>query len=334
LPIPKPNANQQLRNQLKLILALLLFQLPLTLYQRFTLFEGVNSGDQIVGTLNISSILSICLISGVAVLFAFNLRKRISNIYFITLCAILLIPTTLNETKGSLILLPIAIGVPTLLWIRLGKKITVLVPATLLGLVFVGAFIALYNQSLGQTRDRSITEFVSSGDYSSYLYKGADEHGLTVDTVNIGKVDSYVLAIENLSSDVTRMAFGLGIGNVSQGFSKALQGDYNKYALFAPQTTALSYLLWETGIIGLLLLLMGCSIVLNDACHMARNDTLIGVFALGWAAVVVIYIVSLSYKNIIPVNVIGYLFWYFSGYIAAARYRSRFSYSSSKIKLN
>ena len=45
--------------------------------------------------------------------------------------------------------------------------------------------------------------------------------------------------------------------------------------------------------------------------------------ALGWTVIVVFLVISMIYKNIIPVNELGYLFWYFSGCIFAESHRNR-----------
>ena len=170
LPAVYEFTETQIKGFLKFILFALVMQFPFVLYQRFLLDKGVDTGDHVVGTLNISSMLSIALISGIAMIFAFYLFRKINLKTMLGLGFLLFIPITLNETKGSLILLPIAILIPGFLAIMQRKGGAALIPMVLIGTVLIGGFVYLYNQALGQTRDRSITEFVSSGQFQNYLY--------------------------------------------------------------------------------------------------------------------------------------------------------------------
>jgi hypothetical protein len=144
-------------------------------------------------------------------------------------------------------------------------------------------------------------------------------------TDRVGRVDSFLLPIRVLSNyyDYFRLLFGLGIGNVSNSFFQQFQGKYAAYQeKFSAGRTALSLLLWETGLIGVFLSLIFLYFVFSDARYLIANeDGLSGTFALGWITIVVMTFITLFYKNIIVFNVLGYLFWYFSGYVAASRYR-------------
>ena len=313
-------SNDDLKMQLKFLLMLALLQFPLVIYQRFFQYAGKNSGDDIAGTLILSSHLSIVLISAMAITFAFYLKKRLSVKTLVVILILLFIPTTLNETKGSLFLMPLAVIIPAVLIGDVHRRFATVAPVLLMGVLLFGAFVMLYNQSLGQTRDRSITEFFAEGGAKEYLYKEATGKGSVIE--EIGRVDSMVLAFKKLSVDVGKLGFGLGIGNVSESFSKVLEGEYSKqYAHMLPQLTSVSFLLWETGLIGVILVVAGCYLVFADARYLSKSDSTYGALALGWAAIVGIYVVSLGYKNLVTPGVIGYSFWYFSGCVAAARLR-------------
>lgn len=320
-------SERTLSTQLKFLLALSLIQLPVSTYQRFVQFKGFASGDPISGTLNISSIMSSYLVCVVAVLFAFYLNRRISLLKFLAIMALLLFPTTLNETKGTFVLLPFAILIPALYYsIRQGRLSAMIPVAGFVALLLIG-FIVLYNAQLGgtgSTRDLSLTEYLLSERYKHTMLKGAE--GTQFETAqDVGRLDSILLAYQNLSEDATKLLLGLGIGNVSESFSEVLAGNAEQYAHLGPTTTGASYLLWETGIIGLLAVIAGYLFVFNDARHLSRADGLPGILALGWTAVTAIYMISLLYKNFWSHNVMGYVFWYFSGYIATMRLRWEYS---------
>jgi hypothetical protein len=74
-------------------------------------------------------------------------------------------------------------------------------------------------------------------------------------------------------------------------------------------------------LLGVALALVWLLMIFKDARALSRNNDLSGTFALGWAGVAIVMIFAMPYKNIILFNVLGYLFWYFSGYIAAERVR-------------
>jgi hypothetical protein len=57
--------------------------------------------------------------------------------------------------------------------------------------------------------------------------------------------------------------------------------------------------------------------IFQDAKRLSRGSGLANIIGAGWLGVMPIILVSLFYKDIIPVNALMYLFWYFSGYVAA-----------------
>jgi len=312
-------SDEEIKGQLKFLLVLALLQLPIVLYQRFVQYAGVNSGDPISGTLVISSILSLFLVSTIAILLAFHLKRRVGFTAFAIMLLVLFIPTTLNETKGTLIFLPLAMIIPTLLFLREKHNLSASGPILALAGVLVVGFVAAYNLHLGRSESGvELKSFIAEGSYKDYLYKDAE--GRSGET--IGKVDSYVLAYKTLSSDWTKLMFGLGIGNITQQFSKTLTGAYaDRYAHMDPNRTALAFLLWEMGIFGVAFLLILCFLVFDDARRLRSADSAAGALGLGWVAISVVFVISLAYKNVLTFNVIGYLFWYLSGQVAASQFR-------------
>jgi hypothetical protein len=63
LPLVYNFSEKEFKNQLNFILPLLLLQCPLSIFQRFIQFRGVPTGDVITGTLWLSGLLSITMIS-------------------------------------------------------------------------------------------------------------------------------------------------------------------------------------------------------------------------------------------------------------------------------
>src|SRR5688572_3499244 len=143
LPLVVKIEDRDLKWQLLLIAAICLIQLPIAWDQRMaTVARGGITGDETSGTLLISSVLSVFLCCTAAVAMAFYLRGRISLIALVTFLALTLPATMINETKGTLILLPIALLAPV---IYLGKAPgAAKVKKTVLTLVLIGAFFAAF----------------------------------------------------------------------------------------------------------------------------------------------------------------------------------------------
>jgi len=307
--------DQEIKKQLQFILLIGILQLPVALYQRFVTSYGMNTGDYVSGTLGISSTLTIFLVSLIAILFGFYYKKQIGLGCFIALIILLLIPTTINETKVTLFLLPATILVTTLVSMHANKKNWQVFPVLFIGFVMVISFYITYNHSIGMGKIRTLEGF----DYMGSLYKEAEGNKSLYKAEEIGRLDSIILAYDHLSKDSIKFTVGLGIGNVSNSFSKQLIGEYMEFVHLGPNETMLSHLMWEVGLIGIILVLIGCGYIFYDSFSLSKNKGVIGGLALGWTAVVAIYILSIPYKDILVQNEIVYLFMYFSGYIASTK---------------
>ena len=86
--------------------------------------------------------------------------------------------------------------------------------------------------------------------------------------------------------------------------------------------TDLSNLLWEQGLVGVLLFIIFFWLVLQDSIYLRARDDIAGAISLGWISVVIVISGSFVYFSTFVHNIFTYLFWYFSGYIAAQRYRA------------
>lgn len=322
LPMVLVFTSRDVMRYIKFVLGLSVIQMPIALYQRFVEFKFSDfaSGDVVRGTLTSSGILSIYLICAIAVLTAFYLRKRISHIKYAILLFILFIPTTINETKSTLILLPIALFMPVLLDTTRGQieRLRMFIPTALIGLVLIGVFAAIYNQHWAKG-GTNILYFLTKGEAIDMLYKG-QVRGKGYDTA---RIDSIVLALKGLSDDPVHVAVGLGMGNVATSFSKVLGGEYEEYSDYGVRVTTISYLLWETGIIGVLLVYVFLYQLYKDVRYFKDDRDFIGVLSLGWCVVTVILSISMFYKTLLDQNTISYLFWFISGHIVAESTRCR-----------
>lgn len=323
LPAVFEVSESQLRTQLRLVLAIALLQVPISVYQRYTIYAaGHTSGDDVYGTLIISSIMSIFLIAVICVAAALALRGRLSKVAFFCIFVLLVIPTTINETKGTIFLLPFGLLTTLLAGSPPRKRLRVAASGVLLLTVFAALFVPIYDffaqannpypytlESLFSNKKRVMTEIDKQTDVGS---RG-----------EVGRVDAIMAPLQEFSSDPVHLMFGVGIYNASySGLGSNYTGEY--YPLlgrYTIETSGAAFLI-ETGILGLAMTLLLEWLVFRDAIFVARHDTSIfGALALGWLGVMVVIVIATFYKSLHYFESLSYLFWYFAGVIAARRTR-------------
>jgi hypothetical protein len=323
LPAVFAVSESQLRTQLRLLLAIALVQVPLSMYQRYTIYaRGHMSGDDVYGTLIISSILTIFLIGVICVAAALALRGRLSKAAFFCLFVLLVIPTTINETKSTVFLLPIGLLTTLLVGTPPRKRARVGMSAVLLLTVFGALFVPIYDffAVANNPYPYTLESFFSDKKrVMTYLDKNTDVGSRG----EVGRVDAIVAPIQEFSSDPVHLMFGVGIYNASySGLGNNFTGEY--YPLlgrYAGETSGATFLV-ETGMLGLALVLLLYWLVFRDAVFVARHDTsIIGALALGWLGIMVVMVIATFYKTLHAFESLSYLFWYFAGVIAAQRMR-------------
>ncbi len=315
----------QISKLLKFILVICLFQMPMAIFQRFYYARNI-SGDWVRGTLGTSSILSMLLIGTIAIVWAYYLKRRISIKYLVILLLILFIPTTINETKGTLVLLPIALIVPILIVRKQEGNQRSLLPLILIGTIMFGGFVTVYDTIWGARYDKyggSVLDFFTSDRIVRYLAPRASEMVQEKEGGPVGRIDKIAAPIKTLSKDPVLLLVGVGVGNATPSPIKSLSSaEYVHYFKENLTGTSTAFLIWELGLIGLLLSMIFLYFVFKDSKRLSERDGLEGALGLGWTAVVVLIFLSLSYKNIIPSNGLMYPFWFLSGFILSKIDRS------------
>lgn len=312
-------SSTQISNQLRLLLAIAVLQLPFAVEQR--LQTAHPTGDWTTGTLLISSIMSIYLISCLSVAAAFYVRRRISISQFLLLAVMLFIPATINETKGTLILLPFGLLLAFLATATPGRRLRVVAMACTLVVTAIAVYVPIYNY-LVQERQyaTSIGEFWNDPErLERYLWK-KEEVGTTEKG---GRLDAILVPAGELAKDPVRLVFGYGIGNASRSaLGRSFSGEYHE--LFSPfMVNAFARLLLEIGVLGVALVIGLMLMILRDARIVARRSSgTIGALAGGWVGVTGIMLLSLLYKDVTTMVSLSYVFWYGSGIVAASRMRA------------
>lgn len=321
LPAVYAFSEQQVRQQIKFMAIIAVLQLPIAASQRLENFRARGStGDTTQGTLLNSGVLSIFLVGVASVVLGLAMRGVIKVRTAIVLFVVCVIPTTLNETKATLFLLPVTVGVTFLIGAKPGARLRATVIAAASVTVFLAIFVPVYD-SLISTRaygTKLSDFFTAEGRASGYLYSGAD----IGDTAHAKRGDSIVVPLRYLAQDPVLMAFGVGVGNASRSqFGRSFWGEH--YETLGPfATIGFAAVLTELGLLGLLIMVLLHWNIFGDARSVAsRRYGVMPALAMGWCGIVALSAVSYFYKNLIAFDSMTTLFWYFSGLIAAERMR-------------
>jgi hypothetical protein len=307
---------EQLRTQFAVLLVLFFSQAPLALYQRFIEFaDAMQSGDPVRGTATTSSALSMLMMCGITAVVALYLHRKIRLLATMGIIGILLLPTTLNETKATLLMLPMALLVPALAMPKGSNAARRMLPIVVIGGIAMVAFVSVYDYLVQYNRtEQPLGQFVGETGFMRYLYSGAAEEGANY----IGRFDSLQFAVEGITGDPLTAAFGLGAGNVSTSFLPQFDGEYAYYYdRYGVGMTQITSLLWQVGFVGLATYLALYYFVLSDARTLARSSSEMALVGQMWVGVTAIMIFALIYKSVFSMNEIGYPFWFYSGVVAA-----------------
>ena len=306
---------KEIKNILILVLLIALVQFPVTIWQRFIQFAAVKSGDPIGGTLgtNTSGVLSVFLIIVISFLVTFFLKKRISFIVFIILFFLCFIPTTINETKITFLLLPFTFILPIYLGkIKLSKNISKIVPLALFALMAISIFISIYN-------------FLGWGKNEADIVKWFSNKQQVEKYTGNTRVIPIVSAFEEISnSDLKTIIFGYGAGNLSPVYNKSIESDLvEKFSIYKPGGLAITKLFLEVGFVGTIIYFLLLSNIFIDGLRLSKlNNDFWGVFSLCMSVFVCFYAVSHTYFNTLNINLFVYLLFFLSGHMVSYKRKS------------
>jgi hypothetical protein len=322
LPAVYPFTDKQLQQQLKLILAICLVQIPITTYQRYVIYSaGRFSGDDVRGTLVDSGILSIFLICCTLLATGLMMKNQLRRAYFVVLFFLLLFPTMINETKATVVMLPAGLLTTFVAGSPAGKRLKVFAAGAALLLAFGAILVPVYDAmevyNPYRTNKHLLDFFTDQAEIEKYMVSKKVGVG-TVAPLRRG--DALKVPVEYLAHDPIRLAFGLGLGNASKSnLGEAFTGNY--YGLFQ-SFVILSFTVFilELGLLGTALVFLLYWLIFRDSIAVARSDPgLVGAIAVGWIGAVVVITMATFYTAIHVFASLSYLFWYFSGIIAARR---------------
>jgi len=309
IPLVYPFSQRVFKNLILWIFALSMLQLPVVLWQRFIKYATSLSGDPMGGTLGVSTsgVLSIYLVVIISFLIAFYFKEEISLQAFLLSIAAAFIPITLNETKISFILLPISFIFPAL-FIKAKRK--TIFRVSLVVVIFIGSFFVLkgiYNYFQQKRWGYGIETFV--------MMPGR------LETYSRNRLDPIKYSFTNAIKDPRFIFFGRGAGNVSEGFTKKLDGKYvqeGKY--YGVGGVSFPKLIWEIGIMGTALFFLFPFFIFLDAAGLSKKNRFLGAFSLGMLSFTVFFSLSMFYTFTIDSNLLMYLFFLTAGHIASQQH--------------
>jgi hypothetical protein len=321
-----PLTEGQFKVQLKWLLLLSLLQLPVAGYQRWVIYSlDRYSGDDVRGTVMDSGILSMYLISAVMIMLGILLKRRIGWKWFTVLFFLLLLPTTINETKATVIFLPMGLLVVLIIGSEPGKRLRYAGFAMLALFAFGAIFVPIYDmlEEHNHYKVGLIDFFTHEDQLDRYLVAQGRNRGTGIGGTKLsGRGDAIVVPVTYLARDPVNLAFGVGLGNASPsnvGRNKAFEGAY--YLLFrSVLVTSFSYFVIELGMLGVLIICGIYWMMFADGVYVARRDpSLMGGVAAGWAGVVAIFWLGMIYTVFYQFPAVIYLYWYFAGLVSARR---------------
>jgi cell division protein FtsW (lipid II flippase) len=235
---------------------------------------------------------------------------------------LMVVPTTINETKGTLFLLPIGLLVTLVVGSPPHKRLRVGLSALMLLLVFGSLFVPIYDYFSVRNNPYPYTVesfFSNKKAVGHYLDQGTDLGSRR----EAGRIDSLMVPLQTLASDPVQLTLGVGIGNGSgSSLGNVYAGAYYELlGRYTNQSSAAAFMV-EIGLLGLSLVLLLYWLIFRDAYVVSMQDSsIVGALALGWLGATAVIAVATFYKTVHYFESLSYLFWYFSGLVAAERTR-------------
>jgi hypothetical protein len=317
LMLREPSFNRIKEQFPRFILVVAVLQLPIAVIQK-VMYWG-RTGDVITGSLgaNASGLLSQFLYMTLPLVIALYFEKRINIRQTIILALMIVAPTTINETKMTLIFMAVLIAVYVLISnkIKFKQKIATIV----VGGMMMSAFVWAYSRysTYGDSRLDEVYTMAFSGDlYEKYYLK---KQG------TLNRIPCIQFAYSNIASNgFIAYLIGVSPGNASNSFSYEGMGTYYKrYIQLKIDGVQLAQYIWEWGTIGLLIWAILFGRLFYDASKLKKS-----IYNMWFTGMVGVAMVGTIYNPNIMTEVLGYYFWFTAGIVAR-----EYAYQKSKMPL-
>ncbi len=303
VPLVFPLSHKAFRNLLIWVYGLSMLQFPVVLFQRYVMFKFSESPDRLGGTLGwgTSGVLALYLITVISFLISFYYKQKISFRFFFFSAVAAFIPITMNSTKISVVLLPIAFVVPA---VFIAEKRDVIFKTLLFISLLLGSLVVYklgYDYYAELQGRRNLTEYVTNE--------------AVLNRYNQVRLKPLEAAIKVAPKGDLRFAiFGRGAGNVSKGFLPFLTGKYFlTQGTFYDVYMTFPKLMWEIGILGTLLFFLFPVFVFFDAIKASKSEGVSGAYGLGMLTFTIFIMLSTIYTYTIDSNILIFLYFFAAG---------------------
>lgn len=292
------------------ILMLSFMQLPVVIWQRFYKYASFLGGDRMGGSLGhgTSGVLSLFLLIVLSFIVAYFLKKRISFWFFIISSFIIFLPTTMNETKITFVLLPLSLLIPVVVLKNQRGKILKIILISIIACGMIFTLKEVYDHFQKKRNPQGIMRYAHNKDHLEKYIKG--------------RTDPLIIALEKATENIQVFVFGRGAGNVSGAFSTQLTGRYAKDAVrYRVGAISITQLIWEIGVIGTLIFMIFVWMVFFDSIQLCKRNDLLGAFSLGMITFSIIFVGAFFYTAPLILNIFMYLFYLSAGYVVSYKMR-------------
>ena len=300
------------------VLAIALCEVPLAVYQRLVMYSHLSTGDVVRGSFSSSAVLSLYMLA-VSVYLVARVVVGDGRKTYLLAALLIFFPCTINETKGTVPLLILALGAMALLGVSRRKRFhvtAVIVPSMAVLLALYSLFYYIY-------WGHNIFTYYAEGGFMSSLDKQVDpREGHQDSRKKVGRVDAVRIAWDELKRN-DKILFGFGPGNVTvfgihptrlQARSDSAKQEY--YVNLGVRMNAIAFWLWNMGILGLALLVGFLVVVLKDSVRCATSLCGDKVLCAAWVGISVEALASLLYKHQLPHGILIVPHLLFSGMVA------------------
>jgi hypothetical protein len=308
IPFFKKFNESEIRKVIKLLFFLTFLQFPVTVIQFLT--KDTRSGDLVGGSIgaNTSGILSIFLSIMIVLWNTRFFKRKLSFFQYVLGLLALTVPMSLNETKVSAILIPLAFLISTVALPEAKRyKKKMFIGCIMLLVVFFGYRFAYNTFYASDYTPRGIDNYILNPQFSFEYLSGNPEGRMS-------RLASISFAFNQISRNPIHLLFGVGIGNASESFFRATSGEYHRiFGELVIMQTSYAFLLWEVGVLGSILFLF-ILIYLAIFAYKKRNvdgpyhEVFTMVFSM-----VVIFLPMMAYTNVFRDDLFLYLFWFVAG---------------------
>lgn len=312
---------RQLKLQLVVLGFVLALQPPLAVYQRFFEYASeMHSGDLIVGSLGTSGTMSFLMVAAIAFVTCAYLRGQIRLVVMLVATAYFAAPTMINETKVAVLIFPLALLLPLMFMPNRAQALRKMLPLIGCGVLTFAAFVAVYDFIAEYNEyNTPLADFLTERAIRSYLYTG---NASAMDIGYVSRLDSIVLALDRQSQDPIAFVFGLGPGNISLSTIPGFAGEYAHYnLLYGASQTEVSRLLWELGVLGVLIFGILMWFQMKDSLWLSRQQGFVGYFGHSWFVCSALFTVAFFYLDWLGLDDVSAPFWFCAGVVGATKAR-------------